>query len=105
VAIGTSLPELVTAVAAARAGEPDLIVGNLLGSNLFNSLAVGAVLVLAGSAEVDAPRLLGIGVVSMIAVALGAWVLMITGRRITRWEGAFLLTVYAGAVALIGPSG
>jgi cation:H+ antiporter len=105
VAIGTSLPELVTAVAAARAGEPDLIVGNLLGSNLFNSLAVGAVLALAGSAELDAPRLLGVGVVSMIAVALGVWVLMITGRRLTRWEGAFLLMAYAGAVVLIGPSG
>jgi cation:H+ antiporter len=105
VAIGTSVPELVTAVAAARAGEPDLIVGNLLGSNLFNSLAVGAVLVLAGSAELDAPRLLGVGVGAMVAVALGVWVLMITGRRLVRWEGAFLLGVYAGSVILIGPGG
>jgi cation:H+ antiporter len=105
VAIGTSVPELVTAIAAARAGEPDLIVGNLLGSNLFNSLAVGAVLVLAGGAEVDAPRLLSVGVIAMIAVALGAWMLMITNRRIVRWEGALLLIVYAASVALIGPTG
>jgi cation:H+ antiporter len=105
VAIGTSVPELVTAIAAARASEPDLIVGNLLGSNLFNSLAVGAVLVLGGSAELDAPRLLGVGVMAMVAVALGVWVLMITGRRLVRWEGAFLLVVYAGAVVLIGPTG
>jgi cation:H+ antiporter len=105
VAIGTSLPELVTAVAAARAGEPDLIVGNLLGSNLFNSLAVGAVLVLAGTSEIDAPRLLGVGVVAMVAVALGAWAMMLTRRKIVRWEGALLLVVYLGAVALIGPSG
>ena len=41
VAIGTSLPELVTAVAAARKDATDLIVGNLLGSNIFNSLAIG----------------------------------------------------------------
>ena len=105
VAIGTSVPELVTAVAAARAGEPDLIIGNLLGSNLFNSLAVGAVLVLAGSAELDAPRLLGVGVGAMVAVALGVWLLMLTGRRLSRWEGAFLLLVYAGSVVLIGPTG
>ncbi len=105
VAIGTSLPELVTAVAAARAGEVDLIVGNLLGSNLFNSLAVGAILVLAGGAELDAPRLLGVGVIAMIAVALGVWVLMITNRRIVRWEAGLLLAVYVGTVALVGPTG
>ena len=49
VAVGTSLPELVTAIQAQRHGEPDLLVGNLLGSNLFNSLAVGAVIGLAGA--------------------------------------------------------
>ena len=48
VAIGTSLPELVTAVAAARRNETELIVGNLLGSNLFNSLAVGGVIAVIG---------------------------------------------------------
>ncbi|MGY6502157.1 MAG: calcium/sodium antiporter [Acidimicrobiales bacterium] len=105
VAIGTSLPELVTAVAAARAGEPDLIVGNLLGSNIFNSLAVGAVLVLAGGSELDAPRLLSIGAIAMVVVALGVWAMMLSNRRIVRWEGAVLLVVYVGAVALIGPGG
>src|SRR5690606_28960718 len=48
VAIGTSLPELATALQAARRGEADLIVGNLLGSNLFNAGAVGAVIAFAG---------------------------------------------------------
>lgn len=47
VAIGTSLPELVTTVQAQRRGEADLLVGNLLGSNLLNSLAGGAVVALA----------------------------------------------------------
>ena len=105
VAIGTSLPELITSVAAARAGEPDLIVGNLLGSNLFNSLAVGAVLVIAGPAELDAPRLLSIGVVVMIGVALGAWLLMLTRRRVMRWEGLVLVVVYGVSIVLIGPAG
>ena len=44
VALGTSLPELVTTIAAQRRGESDLVVGNLFGSNLFNSLAGGAVI-------------------------------------------------------------
>ena len=43
VALGTSLPELVTTFVGARRGETDLIIGNLFGSNLFNSLAVGGV--------------------------------------------------------------
>lgn len=105
VAVGTSMPELVTAVAAARAGEPDLIVGNLLGSNIFNSLAVGAVLVLAGGAEADAPRLLSVGVAVMVGVALGVWLLMLTDRRVVRWEGALLVAAYGASVVLIGPGG
>lgn len=105
VAVGTSLPELVTAVAAARAGETDLIVGNLLGSNLFNSLAVGAVLALAGTTEVDSGRLLSVGVWSMITVAVGVWLMMATKRRIVRAEGAVLLVAYVVSVALIGPGG
>ncbi len=105
VAVGTSLPELVTAIAAARAGEGDLIVGNLLGSNLFNSLAVGAVLVLAGSTPIDAPRLMSVGVGAMIAVAVGVWIMMATKRRIVRAEGVILLCAYVATVALIGPGG
>ncbi|MCY3888926.1 MAG: sodium:calcium antiporter [bacterium] len=48
VAFGTSLPELITGVQAARRGEADLLVGNILGSNTFNSLLVSAVVALAG---------------------------------------------------------
>ena len=52
VAVGTSAPELVTAVVAARQRETELLVGNLLGSNVFNSLAVGGVISLAGPGPV-----------------------------------------------------
>jgi cation:H+ antiporter len=48
VALGTSLPELATAVAAARHGNTELIIGNVLGSNLFNALAVGGIAGLVG---------------------------------------------------------
>ena len=52
VAVGTSAPELVTAVAASRQRQTELLVGNLLGSNVFNSLAVGGVIGLAGDVRI-----------------------------------------------------
>jgi cation:H+ antiporter len=102
VAVGTSLPELMTSVAAARAGETDLIIGNLLGSNIFNSLLVGASLALAGSGGIDAPILLGRGVLMMIVIAVLAVLLMARRGRIARWEGVGLLAGYGVCVALLG---
>jgi cation:H+ antiporter len=101
VAIGTSLPELATAVQAARRAETDLIVGNLLGSNLFNAAAVGAVAALAGPGELDDPNLTGMAVVLMVGIAILATVFMTTGRRVARWEGGALLVIYAVAVPLL----
>ncbi|MCP5025975.1 MAG: calcium/sodium antiporter [Actinomycetia bacterium] len=94
VAIGTSLPELVTALAAARRGETDLIVGNLLGSNIFNSLAVGGAIALIGPGPLTDSRLEGFGNLAMVMIAALAMVLMITRARITRIEGVLLLIVY-----------
>jgi cation:H+ antiporter len=102
VAIGTSLPELVTSIAAARAGETDLIVGNLLGSNIFNALLVGASLALAGTGGIDAPALLGRGVIMMVVVAVGAALLMAHNRSVVRWEGVVLMCTYVLTVVLLG---
>ncbi len=96
-AVGTSLPELATAVAAARRRENELVVGNVLGSNLFNSLLV------AGGVAVLGPDLLQAdfapAVLAMVAVSLLAGALAATGNRLARWEGALLLASYAGFVA------
>src|SRR3954454_6951311 len=75
VALGTSLPELVTTVQAQRRGESDLVVGNLFGSNLFNSLAGGAVIGFAGGGGVarGGPALVTV----MVAVALLAGLLLL----------------------------
>jgi cation:H+ antiporter len=100
VAVGTSLPELVTSVQAARRREDELIVGNLLGSNIFNSLAVGAAVALLGPSTVDAD-LLRLAAPVMLAVAGLAWFFMWTRRRMDRWEGAVLFSVYPGSVALL----
>ncbi len=98
VALGTSLPELATAMAAARRREHDLVVGNLLGSNIFNSLAVAG-----GAALVGGGALAGTfrpGLIVMLVVAALAALLSATGNRLVRWEGALLLATYAAFIAL-----
>jgi cation:H+ antiporter len=94
IAVGTSLPELVTAIAAARHREQELVIGNLLGSNLFNSLAVGGLIaVLAPGVEID-ESLRTVGVGFMVAVALVALVLMVTKACVDRIEGGLLLVAF-----------
>jgi cation:H+ antiporter len=97
VAVGTSLPELATAMAAARRRETDLVLGNVLGSNLFNSLAVGGIAGLVGPGAVSAT--FRPAMVLMVASGALAGVLVWTGRRLERWEGAVLLAVFLAFVA------
>jgi cation:H+ antiporter len=101
VAIGTSLPELVTVIQSARRRETDLIVGNLLGSNMFNALGVGGVMGLVGSSGLDAPSLTGFAVIFAIVVALLAWLAMITRRTIGRLEGLAMVVGYGVMVPLL----
>jgi len=98
VAIGTSLPELVTAVVAARKGETGLIIGNLLGSNIFNSLAVGAVLGLVGPGPLDDDKLTGIATYIMLGVVVLAALFLLTGGKVVRWQAAVLLMAYFAAM-------
>ena len=101
VAIGTSLPELVTAVAAARKGETELILGNLLGSNIFNSLAVGGAISLIGPGTIDSRELATVGVVVMCLVAFVAWAFMVTRKRVHRIEAVLLLGAWLVSVVLM----
>jgi cation:H+ antiporter len=101
VAIGTSLPELATAIQAARKAETDLVVGNLLGSNLFNAAGVGALIgFLGGGTSID-PTIAGAGVIVMVAIAVVATGFMMTGKRVVRWEGAVLLLAYAATLPFL----
>lgn len=101
VAIGTSLPELVTAVAAARKGETELILGNLLGSNVFNSLAVGGVIAVLGAGTIDDELMRTYGVIIMVVVSTLAWMFMVGRKRVSKPEAVVLLTTYVSAVVLI----
>ena len=102
VAVGTSLPELATAVAAVRRNEADLVLGNVLGSNLFNALAVTGVAGLIGPGVIDKgfTPLLWL----LLAVTAFAGLLIATGSRLVRWEGALLLGTFAVFVGVAGTS-
>lgn len=100
VAVGTSLPELASAVQAARRGETDLIIGNVLGSNLFNSLAAGGALAIIAPGDIADD--VGIyAIVVMAVTAVLAHVLLATGRRLGRREAVLLLVVYAALLPFL----
>jgi cation:H+ antiporter len=96
VAAGTSLPEVATSVVAALRGERDIAVGNVVGSNLYNILAIAgiAALVTPGGLVV-APALVRFDLPVMIAVALACLPIFATGHLIARWEGALFVAYYA----------
>jgi cation:H+ antiporter len=100
VAFGTSLPELMTSVQAQRRGEGDLMVGNLLGSNIFNSLIGGAVVGLAAGGSTIAPFGFA-AVTAMVFAAVLAWLLLWRGSRITRPEACVLLAAYVCVLPLL----
>ena len=101
VAVGTSAPELFTAVAAARRNEIELLIGNLLGSNMFNSLAVGGAIALVGPGQPEDGDLVVWGSVLMVAVVLASAIVMITKRRVARLEGFFLVVAWMACVAIL----
>ena len=101
VAVGTSAPELVTAVAAARQRQTELLVGNLLGSNVFNSLAVGGVIGLVGPGPVGDVTLQTLGSLMMVVICVVSWAAMVIGLRVSRIDGVVLLGLWVVSIALL----
>lgn len=96
VAAGTSLPELATSLMAAVRGERDIAVGNVVGSNIFNILAVLGVSASVAPADLAVPpTMLVFDLPVMVAVAVACLPVFFTGSLIARWEGALFLTLYA----------
>lgn len=93
VAVGTSLPELATSVVAAFRNEADIAVGNIVGSNIFNILAI------LGTSAVVAPMavtgsMLTRELVAVLILSVMVFPMLRTGWRVQRWEGALLLGTY-----------
>ena len=99
VAVGTSLPELATSAVAAARGEGAIAIGNVVGSNLFNALGILGVAALVRPLAAPGLQTLDLVVMGALTLAMGA--MMWTGRRLSRWEGAALLTAYVGYVAFV----
>ena len=91
--VGTSLPELSAALAGARRGAPDLVLGNVLGSNVFNSLGVAGLAAVVGPGVVEGVPTVLIGLMVLSAVLAG--VFAYTSQRIGRIEGVVLLGIFA----------
>jgi cation:H+ antiporter len=100
VAVGTSLPELVTAVAAARRGHTTVAFGNVVGSNIYNLLGILGTTALVHPLPVPTELLIfdvWIMLAATAALILFAW----TGLKMVRWEGFALLAGYAVYIGLL----
>jgi len=99
VAIGTSLPELITAIVATLKKEMDLVVGNIVGSNIFNSL-----LVVGMSSTIRPIPVIG-HTLDFVFMLVATFLLMIylvaTNHKLERWEGVTLLALYVAYVAMV----
>lgn len=99
VALGTSLPELVTSVVASKKGENGLALGNVIGSNLFNIL-----MVLGASAAISPLNVNPLSAIDtgfLIIASLITWFLCRSKNKISRFEGCFMLLMYTGYLIYI----
>jgi cation:H+ antiporter len=102
VAIGTSLPELAASVVAARRGERDMAVGNVVGSNISNiGLVLGLPALLAGGGIPVPSAAVALDLPLMIATAVALLPIAFTGFVIRRWEGGLFVALYAAFTAYV----
>jgi len=110
VAVGTSLPELASSIAAARRGENDLAVGNVIGSNIFNTLVVVGLASVIAPIQAADPEVMSRDVPIMSALTLLLFLMCIpfkkkNGKRVSgfgRIGGAFFLSLYIAYLVLLG---
>lgn len=100
VAAGTSLPEVAASIIATVRGQRDMAVGNVIGSNIFNILAVAGLAAIVAPSGLPAPTALStVDGPIMLAVAVACLPIFFTGHRIARWEGAIFLGYYIAYVS------
>lgn len=101
IAIGTSLPELVTSIVATMKDEGDLIIGNVIGSNIFNLLAILGITAIIS--PIDTSSLTMLDIIMMIGLSFLLWPISRTDFKLSRWEGAILLGIYATYLYFLFP--
>lgn len=102
VAVGTSLPEIATSIIATLRNERDIAIGNVVGSNIFNLLAIlGIASLVTPGGLIVAPAMRHFDLFFMAAVALACLPILFSGYTITRWEGAFFFVGYIAYTAYL----
>jgi cation:H+ antiporter len=102
VAAGTSMPEVATSIIASIRGERDIAVGNVVGSNIYNILAVlGLAALIAPGGVAVAPAALDFDIPVMVAVAVACLPIFVTGHLIARWEGWLFFGYYVAYTAYL----
>lgn len=99
VSIGTSLPELVTSIVAARKNEVDMALGNAIGSNIFNILMVLGIASAISPIAFLTENLVDIAILMVFSVLV--WIFAWTKKKLTKPEGAVMLLLYAAYVVYI----
>ena len=98
ISLGTTLPELATCILAARRGDADIALGNIVGSNLFNLLCIGGIVSTLRTVTIPAGGHIDMAVMAFLSVVLLP-IAIRSDRTITRGEGAFLMATF---VAYLG---
>jgi cation:H+ antiporter len=100
IAAGTSLPELATSVIAAMRGNPDIAIGNIVGSNIYNVLAILGVASVLGPVEIDG-QIRAVDMWVMLAATLALLPPLLLGNRMGRFYGLLLLLGYVAYVGYL----
>ena len=99
VAVGTSLPELVTSMVAAKKGEADIAVGNAIGSSLFNIVLILGFCSIISPAQVELSSL--VDCLIMLASAVLVFLFSFKSMKVNRWQGIVMLVIYAAYLVYI----
>lgn len=97
VSVGTSLPELVTSLVAARKQETELAVGNVIGSNIFNMMMILGVSAAIHPVTVNVASVWDLLI--LLSITAVTWIFALAGKRINRAEGILMVLAYAGVIA------
>jgi cation:H+ antiporter len=97
IAIGTSLPELVVSIVAARKGQADIAIGNVTGSNIFNALGVIGIPSLFGTLVIP-EGMITFGIPALLLITI-LYIFTTMDKEVSKWEGITLLLIY---VAFMG---
>lgn len=99
VAGGTSLPELATSVVSAKKGQSGIAIGNVLGSNVFNILAILGITGVISPMQLSGITMVDLGVMALSMTLL--WLFSYTKYTIARWEGALLTALFLGYITYL----